>query len=285
MTAAPRSLVASAADVLRPGPRHTLELAREVMGLSGNPSAASAAVFTLLGADARFRVDGRGMWSLADAGVRVGTSLDEGAFAVVDVETTGGSFDAGHRIMEIAVVEVRGGAITAEYQTLVHPGRSIPFGVCRLTGISDGMVADAPSFEHVAETVLARLRGRVFVAHNARFDWGFVSGELTRALGEAPALPRLCTVRMARRLLPRLRRRNLDALATHYDVPIRGRHRAYGDAFATARIFIRLLDEARARGVADLEALEEHLSRPRRAARGGGRRRGAPEEERPEAGA
>lgn len=264
-------LVHRAAAVLREGPVHTLDLAREVLGLRGHAGAASAAVFSLLGADARFEVDGKGRWSLAGGGVHIGRSLGALTYAVVDVETTGGGHGAGHRITEIAIIEVRGGAITDEWQTLVNPGRSIPFVVQSLTGITPGMVDTAPYFDHVAEEIADRLRGRVFVAHNVGFDWRFVSDELTRSGIEVPSVERLCTVRMARRLVHGLRRRNLDALTQHFGVPIQGRHRAYGDALATARVLLRMVDEAQGRGIGDLKALEAYL-------RQGGRRRRTAEE-------
>lgn len=253
------SLLQRAAERLRAGPQHTLALARDVLGLEGHPGAASAAVFSLLGADPRFRVDAAGVWTL-DPGP-VGTPLHELSYAVVDVETTGGSPRSGHRMTEIAVVEVSGGAIVDEFRTLVNPGRSILPVVTALTGITAEMVEGAPFFEHVAPEVAERLAGRVFVAHNASFDRNFVRTELVEALGEAPSMTALCTVKLARALLPRLRRRNLDALARWYGIPIRDRHRAHGDAFATARILIRLLDEAQHQGIHDLHVLRRTLRR------------------------
>jgi DNA polymerase-3 subunit epsilon len=246
---------------------HTLELAREVLGLEGHPGAASAAVFTLLGDDDRFRVDGDGRWSLAPGGTHLGTPLHDLTYAVVDVETTGGRPGRGHRITEIAVVELRDGILGAEFSSLVNPGRAIPLGIQSLTGITPEMVAGAPTFEHVAPRVAEHLEGRVFVAHNVGFDWRFVAAELTRAGIEPPDVPRLCTVRMARRLVPRLRRRNLDALSRHYRVPIANRHRAWDDALATARILLRLLDEAARRGIHDLESLHAFLRKRRSAKR------------------
>lgn len=263
----PGSLVRRAAERLRSGPAHTLELARDVLGLAGHPGAASAAVFQLLGSDARFRVDRDGIWTLDPVAAPLGRPLAELGFAVVDVETTGGGFERGHRITEIAVVEVRGGRVVDEWQTLVNPGRRIPPGVTALTGISDAMVAGAPWFEDVAEEVGRRLEARVFVAHNVAFDWAFVSGELIRTTGDAPDPYRLCTVRMVRRLVPELRHRNLDVVARHFAVDVQGRHRAYGDALATARILLRLLDEAAGRGLEDLAALDTVLKGARRGRR------------------
>lgn len=256
----PGSLLERVARALDGGPMHTLDVARSVLGLRGNPGAASAAVFTLLGPDGRFRVDGDGVWSLSEPGARVG-SFRQTRFAVVDVETTGGSPRRGHRITEIAIVDVADGVLADAYHTLVNPGRGIPQRISSLTGITDRMVSGAPYFDAIADRVLERLQGRVFVAHNARFDWRFVSSQLADAVGEVPVVERLCTVRMARRLLPELRRRNLDAVTDHLGVDVTSRHRALGDAEAAARVLIRLLDRAEARGLADLTALRGFLER------------------------
>ena len=246
---------------------HTVALAHEALGLTGNPGAASAAVFTLLGPDPRFRVDGEGVWSMAGPGP--GTPLSELRYAVVDIETTGGSYGRGHRLTDIAIYEVRGGVVEDEFRSLVNPGWTIPFNIEVLTGISNVMVSSAPFFDHIAVDVVERLEGRIFVAHNARFDWGFLSRQLVEAIGEAPVVERLCTVQMARRLIPRLRRRNLDAVTRHFGIDVTDRHRAHGDALATARVLIRLLDEASRQGLSDLHALRSFLrkrgrrSRPR----------------------
>ena len=195
-----------------------------------------------------------------------GTPLSRLCYAVVDVETTGGSYEAGHRITEVAVVEVRRGAVTDSFHTLVHPGRPVWSTAERLTGITDAMLAAAPAFDEVAEDVFRRLAGRVFVAHNAGFDWGWVRAQLRDALGDVPEVKRLCTVSLARRLASELRYRNLGSLADHFDIPIDQRHRAHGDALATARILLRLLDRAESLGIGDLHSLKRY--RPRRRDRG-----------------
>lgn len=192
------SLVRAAVRRLSAGTAHTLDLACDVLGLKGNPGAAASAVFQLLSADRRFLVDKDGVWRLDPDAVPLGRPLSELSFAVVDVETTGGASRRGHRIIDIGIVEVAGGSITAEYESLVNPGRGVPPAITALTGISTSMVAPAPYFEHVAEEIAARLAGRVFVAHNATFDWGFVSSELLRAAVDVPDVPRVCTVRMCR---------------------------------------------------------------------------------------
>ncbi len=257
------SLIRHAVRRLQDGPTHTLDLAGDVLGLAGHPGAASAAVFQMLGADPRFRVDSEGVWSIDPTLAPLGVSLSEVRFAVVDVETTGGRAWNGHRIVEIAIVEVQDGAIVDEYQTLVNPAQGIPSMITSLTGITGEMTAVAPYFEHIAEEVAGRLEGRAFVAHNATFDWSFVSAELVRANVDVPAVPKLCTVRMVRRLVPALRHRNLDVVTRHFGVEIQGRHRAHGDAFATARVLLRLLDEAAGRGIEDLATLQWYLKRRR----------------------
>lgn len=255
------SLVRAAAGILASGPRHTVDLAREVLGLAGHDGAQAAAVFQLLGTDPRFRVDAEGTWSLDPGAAPLGAPLAEVRFAVVDVETTGRGPWLGHRVIEIAVVDVRAGSIVDDFATLVDPGGGVPAAVTAITGITTEMLREAPCFEHIAEEVERRLEGRVFVAHNATFDWAFVSSELLRATGDVPDIPRLCTVRMGRRLVPELRHRNLDALSRHFGIENHARHRAYGDALATARIFLRLLDEATGRGIDDLSTLQGYLGR------------------------
>lgn len=257
------SLIRTAADRLDSGPTHTLDLARDVLGLTGHPGAASAAVFQLLGADPRFQVDRDGVWTLDPTVVPLGAALSDVPFAVVDVETTGGASWRGHRIIDVSIVEVVGGAVIREYESLVNPGGNVPPVITALTGITTAMVREAPYFDHIADEVDRLLRGRVFVAHNATFDWGFVQAELLRSLGDAPDMPRLCTVRMCRRLVPRLRRRNLDEVTRHFGIEIHARHRAHGDALATARVLLRLLDEAAGRGIADLSTLQWYLKRRR----------------------
>ena len=259
-----RSLLQRAWAMLEEGPAPTTDLAREVLGLDGHPGAAAAAVFALLGRDERFHVDGDGMWSLRGGASRApGMPLSRLCYAVVDVETTGGSYEGGHRMTEVAVVEVRRGSVTDSFHTLVHPGRRVWSSTERLTGITDAMLDAAPTFDEVAEEVFRRLAGRVFVAHNVGFDWGWVRAQLRDSLGDAPEVKRLCTISLARRLAPELRYRNLDSLADHFQIPILERHRAYGDALATARIMLRLLDRAEGLGIGDLESLKRYRPRKR----------------------
>ena len=200
-----------------------------------------------------------------------GTHHDAVDFVVVDVETTGTGPRYGDRVTEVAAVHVRGGVITPAFESLINPGRSIPGHITALTGISNAMVADAPRFEDIAGKLASHLAGRVFVAHNAAFDWGFLEAEFGRiATGALTGLvpSRLCTVRLARRFLRHLPRRNLDAVCWHYGVGNNGRHRAAGDAYATAQVLVRLLQDAERAGSWSLESLTRHAAvrRPRRSA-------------------
>lgn len=187
-------------------------------------------------------------------------------WAVVDTETTGGRPATGDRIMEVAVVHVDDWTCTTAIDVLVNPQHPVSPWVSRLTGIRWDMLHEAPTFGDVADQVLRALEDRVFVAQNVRFDRRFLNAELTRATGRGLRGPQLCTVKLARKLLAHLRRRNLDALAWHYEVPIIQRHRAGGDARATAEVLVRMLRDARRRDVDSWADLQQLLRQPRPAA-------------------
>jgi len=161
--------------------------------------------------------------------------LIDAPLAFVDVETTGGH-PAWHRITEIAIVAMRDGQIEWRWSSLVNPGVSIPPSIQRLTGISNEMVAEAPSFEELAQEILERLSGRRFVAHNVRFDYGFVRSELRRA-GYAYSAHLGCTVRLSRELFPEAGRHNLDAIIERHGLQCESRHRALPDADVLAQLW------------------------------------------------
>ena len=146
----------------------------------------------------------------------------------LDLETTG--MTASHeRITEIGLVEVANGEFVGSWSQLVNPQRSIPPFIQSLTGISDEMVEDAPTFEQLAPTLYERLAGKVLVAHNARFDYGFLRSEFAR-LGLSYRSRVLCTAKLSRKLFPEHRRHNLDSLIERYGLSCSARHRALGDA-------------------------------------------------------
>jgi DNA polymerase-3 subunit epsilon len=148
-------------------------------------------------------------------------------YVMLDLETTGGN--AVHdRITEIAAVRVENGVETARWSSLVNPGVRIPPFIQALTGISDAMVAQAPGFDEVAHTLLELLDGAVFVAHNVRFDHGFVLNELAR-MDIALKVKTLCTVRLSRKLYPQHKGHGLDAILQRHGLQTLARHRAMGD--------------------------------------------------------
>lgn len=150
--------------------------------------------------------------------------------AIVDIETTGGSVTR-DRITEIGIVEVDADGVR-EWSTLVNPQMSIPHSIQRFTGITDDMVADAPRFEQVAREIYLRLEGRLFVAHNVRFDYGFLRNAFAK-LGFALNLELFCTVKLSRALYPQERRHSLETIIQRFAIPVDGRHRALADARAT----------------------------------------------------
>jgi DNA polymerase-3 subunit epsilon len=194
------------------------------------------------------------------------TPLLDAPLAIVDVETTG-AHPAWDRVTEIAVVEVQDGEVVSEWSTLVNPGTSIPPAIQALTGITNAMVADAPAFEDLAAGLFERLEGRVLVAHNARFDYGFLRHEFERA-GLRFQARTLCTVKLSRRLYPGHARHNLDSLIDRHRLQCHARHRALGDAQAVWQ-FLRVAAEERGaeamesavRLLSKLPALPAHIER------------------------
>jgi DNA polymerase III epsilon subunit family exonuclease len=256
------TLVDRALSFLANGPADSPTLARSVLGIPGAPAVvADRVAAALLGSDPRVARLGDGRWVLVVPGSVLQPSLAESAFAVVDVETTGGMPGRGDRITEIAVVVVRGAHVELLYESLLNPGRPIPQAVTRVTNITDEMVRDRPTFDEIVDDLLAVLAGRIFVAHNVSFDWRFVCHELRRARGVSLDGPRVCTIGLARRLMPGVKYRSLDSLAFHFGVEIERRHRAGPDALATGRILQRLLPMAQDAGIGTLHELIELLRR------------------------
>jgi DNA polymerase-3 subunit epsilon len=263
------TLLDRALRLLAAGPADGPAIAREVMGMPRAPTlVADRLAVALLGADPRVRRDHLGQWVLAPRSAAATTLLDTG-FAVVDVETTGSQPAHGDRITEIAVVLAGpGGRIEPLLETLVNPERPIPSAVTRVTQITSAMVQDQPLFGAVVDDLLSALGGRVFVAHNVQFDWRFLEAEVRRARNLRLDGPRLCTVKLARRLIPGLKHRGLDSVSRYFGVEIEGRHRAGGDARATARILVRLLELAQEQGARTLDDLTrvDARVRPRKTA-------------------
>ena len=148
--------------------------------------------------------------------------------AVVDLETTG-TAAASDGITEIGIVRILNGEVIEEWSSLVNPQTTIPPEIQALTGITDAMVRNAPTFAELAGDVLTRLEGHLFVAHNARFDYGFIKNAFRRH-GVPFSAEVLCTVRLSRKLYPQYSQHNLDSLIARHGLNAPGRHRAMGDA-------------------------------------------------------
>lgn len=169
----------------------------------------------------------------------------------LDVETTGAS-PQHDRITEIGIVEIALDGSISEWSTLINPETRIPEFIEKLTGISNAMVEDAPTFDQVADELQHRLAGRVFVAHNARFDYAFIKNEFKR-IDTSFRADTLCTVRLSRRLYPQYYKHNLDSLIQRLGIQMEERHRALADARVLMHFLQRLPQEH------DAEAIQQAI--------------------------
>lgn len=160
-------------------------------------------------------------------------------FAIVDIETTGG-YASGNGITEVAILIHDGFQVRERFDSLIDPGQPIPLAIQTLTGIDDEMVSGKPSFGQLASQIHDMLEGRVFVAHNVNFDYSFIKHHMEQA-GYRFSADRLCTVRLSRKIWPGLPSYSLDKLCRSLDISLQHRHRATGDAEATAILFSRIL--------------------------------------------
>ena len=159
-------------------------------------------------------------------------------FAFIDIETTGG-YSTKNCITEIAIILFDGQQVEDKFQTLINPEAPIQPYVQSMTGITNKMVASAPKFEEVAENIYNLLKDRVFVAHNVNFDYSFVSQHLKTA-GYSIDLPKICTVKLSRKIFPGLPKYGLGSLSIHFNIENKARHRAIGDAEAMMDLFMIL---------------------------------------------
>lgn len=233
------------------------ELLALIFTSSGNdPEVGPRFLEALLASDPRFvwrPEDGR--WSASDHQT-LAQPLDEATFVVLDLETTGVS-EGASGIMEIGAVRISRGRVVDELSQLVNPGVRIPPFVARLTGIDDRLLAQQPPIRDVWRRITEFLGNSVVVAHNVSHDLAFLDAAAGWFDGAPLANARLCSLRLARRLLPDLRRSGLDALAAEFGIPIADRHRALGDARITTEIFFHLIEKLKERGIVRLdEALD-----------------------------
>ena len=162
-------------------------------------------------------------------------------YAIVDIETTGGS--AGNeKITEIAIITHDGKKIVDRYSTLLNPEKPIPEFIQRFTGITDYMVQNQPKFYEVAKEILELMEGKIFVAHNVNFDYSFVKREF-ESLGFSFKKDTLCTVKLSRKIIPGFPSYSLGKLCNALGIGLENRHRALGDALATAELFTLLKEK------------------------------------------
>ena len=258
-------LTQRAAVLLADGPADAQTLISYVCQLPGAPPMIAEHMATALFAGhGGFTRDPLGRWRLKttadDVSIVAPTlPLERESYIVVDVEATGTAAYRGDRIVEIAAVRVHEGTVTTVFNSLINPQRQIPRQITRLTAISADMVRRAPTFREVCDELLGLLEGQIFVGHNVEFDWRFLNMEVQRVTSRRLQGRRLCTVKMAKHLLPTLRRRSLDHVSYHYGIENPARHRAGGDAEATAKVLVRLLREARSGGCETYADLEDMM--------------------------
>jgi DNA polymerase-3 subunit epsilon len=224
-------------------------------GVGSDPELGARLVRQFLDGDPNFIFDSdTAQWRLARSD-RLRVGLDDAEFTVVDLETTGGRIAPGN-IIEIGAYRMVGKRLTETFSQLVRPqGGIVPRFITGLTSITTEMIREAPPIEHVLPAFREFLGDRVMVAHNATFDFGFLDFEFRRIFGIGLSNPVLCTLRMARRFMPSLKRRRLDLLAGHFGLSQEGRHRGLGDARMAAEILSIFLEMAQRMGITRLDRL------------------------------
>jgi DNA polymerase-3 subunit epsilon len=162
-------------------------------------------------------------------------------YAVIDIETTGGNFHK-EAITEIAILITDGASLVDSWSTLINPGKSIPREISRITGITNEMVKDAPSFPMVARRIVEMTQDCIIVGHNVSFDYSFIR-ENFRRLGYHYRRDTLCTLRMGRKAFPGLPSYSLGRMCHSLGIRVNDRHRAGGDAAATLEVLLKILRE------------------------------------------
>jgi DNA polymerase III subunit epsilon len=240
------------------GAAHEDAVIRHVFGSGGPPALWRTLIRTVLDEPATFRLRPDMHWALVEE-IAMPATLDDlagiGEYIVLDVETTG-LRPFRQRLIEVCALKIREGEIIDTFTTLLNPEKRLPAFITELTSITEEMVQHAPRFAAVAESLLRFIGERLIVGHNVRFDISFVNAELAR-VGKPPLVnPRLDTLSLAVRLLPGLKKPNLERMASTLGVPIVHRHRAEGDARLTAESLHRLLPLAKQAGLPTLEAMQ-----------------------------
>jgi DNA polymerase III epsilon subunit family exonuclease len=232
-------------------PLPTAAIARRLFGARRHEMPETQVVVrALLADDPRFIETHDHCWTVLGSPL-LRKSLQEATFSVVDLETTGSVIGV-DEIIEIGLIQVTGGKIVEQFESLVWSDRDIPPWVARLTGISNTDLDGAPTFSDLAEKMVDLLEGNVFVAHDIRFDLPFLRWEFARRGIGRPAVTGLCTLQLSRQFWPDLESRSLPDLAGHFGIAHDNPHRAAADAAATAGVLLQALKEASKIGLVDL---------------------------------
>ena len=261
------SLVQEIFDLLRErqGRSTFSQVADSILRLSNATEDLAAALVTdLIQNDPRFSVEENYLTIIENDNEN--QSLNEIDFVVLDVEAISGRAIP-TRMIEIGACRVARGEIREEFETLVNPELALPRFISALTGITDEMLGAAPKFVDVADRWLTFAADSTLVAHNSNFDLNLLNYEIARVFpGSRMRNTDLCTVQLARRVAPAIENHNLDSLADYFGIEIKQRHRAGGDARATAEVLLRLLEELEICGVRTLSEARNFDSRKRASA-------------------
>jgi DNA polymerase III epsilon subunit family exonuclease len=238
-----------------------IQLARKVFRIRGKtPPFAAELANILLDGTSPFVREGTDSWAI-NGGYPGRIKIDDCAFAVIDLETTGGRPPV-HRITEIGGVRIEGGKIVESYNTLVNPEREIPPFITRFTGITQKMVDDAPTIADVLPKLREFMRDAVFVGHNANFDLQFIDHEIQEITGGILRNPILDTIKLAKALELDTPKFGLDSLVEYFNIRCDKRHRALPDAEMTGKVLLKLLAIARKRGIRNLRQLIRLQNQP-----------------------
>lgn len=168
-------------------------------------------------------------------------------YIILDLETTGLSKYSSN-ITEIAAIKVEDGEIKDVFQTLVNPEMHIPSNITRLTGITDSMVSESPTIKEALPDFINFMEDKIMVAHNATFDHGFIEYHAAKHLNHQVTNQKLCTKKLANRLVPQLPSKKLSSLCSHFEVTNEQAHRAMADVKATYQVFQKFLDMMEEKG-------------------------------------
>ena len=238
-----------------------IQLARKVFRIRGKtPPFAADLAKSLLEGTSPFVREGSDSWAI-NGGYPGKIKIEDCAFAVIDLETTGGRPPL-HKITEIGGVRIERGRIIESYHTLVNPQREIPPFITRFTGISQKMVEDAPVIADILPGLRDFMRDAVFVGHNANFDLQFIDHEIQEVTGGILKNPILDTIKLAKSLELDTPKFGLDSLVEYFNIRCDKRHRALPDAEMTGKVLLKLLAIARKRGIRNLRQLIRLQNQP-----------------------